>query len=121
VKGPTESIEEFRKRLNKKALDEDEEKPKAGGDASEWYLGEQARNRGSIHSDLLSDFAADLAERGVVAVYPVSGWWKDQPKRDRSHLGARYALVVSIETPGVETDIWTPVAQEVGVPLVVEV
>jgi hypothetical protein len=49
----------------------------------------------------------------------VSGWWKDQPKRDRSELGARYALIVSVETPGVETDIWTPVAQQVGVPVAV--
>lgn len=73
VKGPTESMEEFRKRLNQRALDEDEEKPATGGDSSEWYLGEQARNHGSIHSDFLQGFAADLAERGVVAVYPVSG------------------------------------------------
>jgi hypothetical protein len=117
VKGPTESLEEFRKRLNKKALAEDEAKPATGGESSEWYLGEKARNRGSLHSDILSCNAADLAERGVIAVYPVSGWWKDQPKRDRSDLGARYALVVSIETPGVETDIWTPVAQQVGIPI----
>ncbi len=114
VKGPTESLDEFRKRLNKKALEEDEAKPSTGGDSSEWYLGEQARNRGALHSDILSCNAADLAERGVVAVFPVSGWWKDQPKRDRSDLGARYALIVSIETPGVETDIWAPVAQQVG-------
>jgi len=120
VKGPTESIEEFRKRLNQRALDEDEERPTAGGDSSEWYLGEQARNHGSLHSDILQGFAADLAERGVIGIYPVSGWWKDQPKRDRSAKGARYALVVSIETPGVETDIWTPVAQQVGLPVVVE-
>jgi hypothetical protein len=126
VKGPTESLEEFRKRLNKKALEEDEAKPTTGGDSSEWYLGEQARNRGSLHSDILCGTeakpvtAADLAERGVIAVYPVSGWWKDQPKRDRSDLGARYALVVSIETPGVETDIWTPVAQQVGIPISIE-
>lgn len=120
VKGPTESDEEFRKRLNKKALEEDEAKPATGGDSSDWYLGEQARNRGSLHSDILSCNAADLAERGVVAVYPVSGWWKDQPKRDRSAKGARYSLVVSIETPGVEADIWTPVAQQVGVPVRVE-
>ncbi|MFO1158489.1 MAG: S8 family peptidase [Reyranellaceae bacterium] len=120
LKGPTESLEEFRKRLNKKALDEDEAKPSTGGDSSEWYLGEQARNRGSIHSDILSCNAADLAERGVIAVYPVSGWWKDQPKRDRSDLGARYALIVSIETPGIETDIWTPVAQQVGVTISIE-
>lgn len=120
VKRPTESLEEFHKRLNKKALEEDESKPSTSGDSSEWYLGEQARNRGSLHSDILSCNAADLAERGVIAVYPVSGWWKDQPKRDRSDLGARYALVVSIETPGVETDIWTPVAQEVGTTIAIE-
>jgi hypothetical protein len=120
VKGPTESLEEFRKRLNMKALEEDEAKPTTGGNSSEWYLGERARSRGSLHSDILSCNAADLAERGVIAVYPVSGWWKDQPKRDRSALGARYALVVSIETPGVETDIWTPVAQQVGVGIAIE-
>jgi len=117
VKAPTESLEEFRKRLNKQALEDDETKPATGGDSSEWYLGAQARNRGSLHSDFLSCSAADLAERGVIAVYPVSGWWKDQPKRDRSDKGARYALVVSIETPGVETDIWTPVAAQVGIPI----
>jgi hypothetical protein len=47
----------------------------------------------------------------------VSGWWKEQPKRDRSELGARYALVVSIETDAEGVDIWTPVAQQVGVPI----
>ncbi|MEP7182347.1 MAG: S8 family peptidase [Betaproteobacteria bacterium] len=115
VKTPTESVEEFRKRLNQRALDEDEGRPFTGGDSSEWYLGEQARNHGSIHSDILQGFAADIAERGVIGIYPVSGWWKDQPKRDRSEQGARYALVVSIETPGVETDIWTPVANQISV------
>jgi hypothetical protein len=114
-------MDEFRKRLNKKALEDDEGKPSTGGDSSEWYLGERARNRGSVHSDILCGTedrpvtAASLAERGVIAVYPVSGWWKDQPKRDRSERGARYALVVSVETPGAEVDIWTPVAQQVGV------
>lgn len=120
VKTATESLEEFRKRLNKEALEEDEAKPATGGDSSEWFLGAQARNRGSLHSDILSCNAADLAERGVIAIYPVSGWWKDQPKRDRSDKGARYSLVVSIETPGVQTDIWTPVAAQVGVPIPVE-
>lgn len=117
VKGPTESLDEFRKSLNQKALAKGEKKPKTNSDASEWYLGREARDRGSLHSDILSGFAADLAERGVIAVYPTSGWWKDQPKRDRSAMGARYALIVSIETPGVETDIWTPVAQQVGLPV----
>lgn len=120
VKGPTESLEEFRKRLNQQALDEDEAKPTSGGDSSDWYLGEHARNRGSIHSDILQGSAADIAERGVIAVYPVSGWWKEQKARDRSDKGARYALVVSIETPGVDADVWTPVAHQVGLPITIE-
>ena len=116
VKSPTESLDDFRKRLNQQALAEDEGKPKTGGDASDWFLGAQTRNKGSIHSDLWVGTAADLAERGVVGIYPVSGWWKDQPKRDRSQHGARYSLVVSIETEAEDIDIWTPVAQEIGVP-----
>jgi hypothetical protein len=116
VKAPTESIPEFRKRLNQRALDEDEDKPTTG-DSEGWFLGEQARNKGSIHSDVWTGTAADLAERGVIGVYPVSGWWKDQPKRDRSALGARYALVVAIETEAEGVDIWTPVAVEIGVPV----
>ncbi len=117
VKSPTETLADFRKRLNRKALEEDEEKPQAGGDAQGWFLGEQTRNKGSIHSDVWKGTAADLAERGVIGVYPVSGWWKDQPKRDRSQFGARYALTVSIETEAENVDIWTPVAQEIGVPI----
>jgi hypothetical protein len=117
VKTATESLDEFRKRLNEKALDEEEERPAGGSDSSEWYLGEHTRNRGSLHSDLWVGTAADLAARGVIAVYPVSGWWKDQPKRDRSAMGAPYSLIVSIETEAENTDIWTPVAQQIGVPV----
>jgi hypothetical protein len=116
LKGATESLDEFRKRLNQQALDEEEERPRGDG-PDNWYLGEQARSRGSVHSDLLTGFAADIAERGVIGVYPVSGWWKDQPKRDRSHLGARYALIVTVETDAADVDIWTPVATLVGIPI----
>ena len=48
-------------------------------------------------------------------MYPVTGWWKELAKRDRSELGARYALVVSIESDEVDVDLWTPVASRVGV------
>jgi Subtilase family len=117
LKTPIETADEFRKRLNQLALDEDEDKPDTGSAATEWFLGETARNKGSIHSDVWVGTAADLAERGVVGIYPVSGWWKDQPKRDRSNFGARYALVLSIETEAQDVDIWTPVAQQIGVPI----
>src|SRR5690606_41389180 len=100
----------------------DEARPGAGAAHGGWYPGPRARYPGSIHSDLLVDCtAADLAERGMIAVYPVTGWWKEQKKRDRSDKGARYALIVSIETDAADVDIWTPVANQIGVPVEVEV
>jgi hypothetical protein len=119
MKLPTESTDEFRKRLNEKALDEDENKPDSGSGLADWFIGE-ARNKGSLHSDTWVGTAADLAERGVIGIYPVSGWWKDQPKRDRSKFGARYSLIVTIETEAEGIDIWTPVAHEINVPAEVE-
>jgi hypothetical protein len=121
VKAATESLDDFRKRLNQRALEEDEERPGSTGESSDWFLGERARNRGSVHSDIWVGTAADLAERGHIGVYPVSGWWKDQPRRDRSEQGARYSLVVSIETAVTAVDIWTPVAIQVGIPIEVTI
>ena len=116
VKQPEETTADFRKRLNKQALDKGEKKPKIDGDSKYWYLGPIVRNTGSLHSDIWVGTAADLAERGVVGVYPVSGWWKDQKTRDRSASGAPYSLVVSVEIDAEQADIWTPVATEIGVP-----
>ena len=115
VKGPAESPNELRKRLNQRALDEEESRPSSGADNDGWFLGPRARNSGSIHSDILVGTAADLAERGTIAVYPVTGWWKELKNRDRSEHGARYALVITIETDEVDADIWTPVASQVAV------
>jgi hypothetical protein len=114
---PTDSVADFRKRINKLALSEDEEKPDSAKDAKEWTLGPDLRHRGSLHADIWEGPAIELARRGAVGIYPVSGWWKDQAERDRSALGVRYALVVSIEAPEVDVDIWTPVAQQVGIPV----
>ena len=116
VKTGDESITEFRKRLNKQAAAEDGEKPTTTSDSAEWILGDQLRHRGSLHSDIWEGSAAELADRGVIGIYPVSGWWKEQPRRDRSGVGARYSLIVSIQTAAESVDIWTPVAQQVGVP-----
>ncbi len=116
LKNPIETISEFRKRLNRMALEEDEAKPKTGG-GTEWFLGTRARDKGSLRSDFWFGTAAELTETGIIGVYPVSGWWKDQPRRDRSEFGAHYSLVVSIETEAQDVDIWTPVAQEIGIPV----
>ena len=117
LKSSLETVEAFRKRINAKAREQGEKAMKTDSDSKNWVLGEQARFRGSLHSDIWTGPAAVLAQRGIVGISPVSGWWKEQKDRDRSARGARYALVLSIETDATDVDIWTPVAQEVGLPI----
>ena len=116
VKTGEESPGDFRRRLNKQAAADDAKAPKTSSDSAEWLLGDRLRHRGSLHCDIWRGSAATLAARSLIGVYPVKGWWQEQPKRDRSTLGANYALVVSIQTEAEDVDIWTPVAQQVGIP-----
>lgn len=116
VRAETEPLEDFRKRLNKAARDEDEGSP-GTSDTTGWCVGSNARHRGSIHSDVWRGPAAKLADRQHIAVYPVSGWWKERSYMDRWKRESRYAVVVSIHAPEVEVDLYTPVRTTVGVPI----
>lgn len=119
LNGPGEKQEEFVQRINRKAR-EDDEHPGTEGARDHWTIGE-ARNVGSIHSDIWSGTAAQLALSNLIAVHPAVGWWKD-----RHHLGkfdkqTRYSLIVSFSLPGQEIDIYTPVAIQLGIPTTVEI
>ncbi len=121
VRRPHESSAAFRTRINKQAR-EDGFKPKRGSDPG-WELGSNLRHKGSIHRDSWRGTAADLAARGMVAVYPgATGWWRSRPAEKRWDYKARYALIVSVRTPGVaaDIDVYTPVVNAVRVPVVVE-
>jgi hypothetical protein len=120
LKPADETNDTFLKRINKRALDEEEERPTGEGDTRGWMLGSKVRSLGSLHSDLWEGTATELAARGRVAVYPVTGWWKELRSRDRSALGTRYCLLLSIETDVESADLWTPVAAQVGVPVAIE-
>ncbi|MGH3872992.1 MAG: hypothetical protein ACRDSR_16050 [Pseudonocardiaceae bacterium] len=54
-------------------------------------------------------------------MFPVTGWWKENPARDHSAGGVRYSFVVSIETPQQDVDIWTPVAEQIGIPTAISI
>jgi hypothetical protein len=121
MRRPTESNDDFRRRLNLLALEEEERRPRTRSDARQWMFGPNVRTVGSLHTDIWRGPAAELADRGMVAVFPVTGWWKERRQRDHSERGARYSLVLSIETTAEEVDIWTPVAQQVGIPIEIEI
>ncbi len=111
VKTATESVDQFRSRLNKQARDEEEESITAG-DSKAWSLGTTLRSKGSIHSDVWTGTAADLAERGFIGIYPVIGWWRVRHKLNRWQLGARYSLLVSIETAATDVDLYVPITTQ---------
>lgn len=121
VNGPGESETEFVQRVNRQARDDDEH-PGTEGPGDKWVIGD-ARNVGSIHSDIWQGTAADLATSNFVAVYPAVGWWRERHHLDRWSKRCRYSLIVSINTPEQEVDIYTPVAVKIGVvtPIPIEV
>lgn len=121
LNSPGESKEVFSKRINKAARDEDEEKPGTKSPSGHWMFGSEARNRGSIHSDIWEGTAADLADSNLIAVSPTIGWWRERPHLGKWNRETRYTLIVSIETPDETVDVYTPVAVQVGIPVEVEV
>jgi hypothetical protein len=110
---PGEERERFEKRINRQALEEGEKKPK-GSAADYWKIGE-ARNTGSLHSDIWVGSAADLADSNFIAIFPVIGWWRERHQLGRWQKSTCYALIVSIETPNEEVDIYTPVSAKIGI------
>ena len=114
VRRPTESLRAFEQRINQQARDEEHKRRQSVKDSGKWVLGEKLRSLGSIHSDIWTGSAAELAERGHIAIYPVQGWWKERAHLERWGKQARYALIVTLRTPGVETDIYTPVANRIA-------
>ena len=119
VRRPSESDDEFRARINAAARDEEEDTTSRGDDPG-WIVGKQNRHKGSLHSDIWKGRAADLASRGVLAVYPTVGWWKTRTKLERYSQAARYALIVSIHAPEVDVDLYTAVANQIATLVTIE-
>lgn len=56
-----------------------------------------------------------MAKKDFIAIYPVMGWWREKYKDEGEEKEARYSLIVSIETPETDIDIYTPVENTVTV------
>ncbi|ENU4552942.1 TPA: subtilase, partial [Escherichia coli] len=104
---PNQTLENFRASINRNANNEEYNGPE--GDASGWFLGPQLRVRGSLHSDAWKGSAADLTEMNTIAVYPVGGWWKYRTAQDRYINNVKYSLLVSIDVPDENIDIYSEI------------
>ena len=106
--------DEFRKRLSKSTRAEDEEVEQTTDDGN-WELGPSLRKKGSVHSDMWTGTAAELAERNALAVFPVTGWWRERRQLGKCDSLARYSLVVSIETEKEDVEFYVRIANSLGI------
>ena len=112
---PTEALDEFKKRISKDFWVEKRRPTDQAEETRNWVIGDQGRRHGSVHSDWWVGRAADLAACGRIAVYPVTGWWKERSHLKRYDSKARYSMVVSLESDDAEIDLYTPISQMVDV------
>jgi len=106
VKSPLETIEAFKRRISRAVWDEEEGRPNNIAETRNWVVGAKGRTHGSIHSDWWQGTATELAACGHIAVYPVTGWWRERPHLGKLESKARYSLIVNIETPDEEIDLY---------------
>lgn len=106
VKRPSESVTDFKARLSREA--QNAERGSSSAPDPNWLLG-SVRNKGSIHKDIWRGSAAELAERGQIAIYPAMGWWRTRKNLQHWDKDARYSLVISIAAPEVEVDLYSKI------------
>lgn len=120
MKRPNETLEQFQQRIN--SLMRDDNYQNNSTTDNHWYLGSKNRDVGSIHSDVWEDTAINLAQSGIIAVYPVVGWWRERTALKKYNSKIPYSLVVTIETPEENVDLYTPIvtkiASRVTVPII---
>ncbi|MCU5781136.1 hypothetical protein MA04_00436 [Alcanivorax balearicus MACL04] len=57
----------------------------------------------------------DLLDMHTIAIFPVGGWWKYRTAEDRWKNEVKFSLLVSIETPDQEIDIYSEVENLVNI------
>jgi hypothetical protein len=118
---PTEPLEVFKNRISRIAQEDEEitdEEAELDRSAEKWSLG-RVRSRGSVRKDFIRTTGANLASQNKLAIYPKGGWYKTRKKLNKFNTRVRYSLIVSIETEEVGVDIYTPVAVQIGVPILI--
>ncbi|TNY34720.1 S8 family peptidase [Thermomonospora catenispora] len=116
LKRPNETVEEFRRRVSQEAQEE-EDNPglkRRDPDNRNWLIGARGRRRGSLHADMWTGYASELAHCNHIAIIPIGGWWKNNKRKDRLELPVRYSLLVSLACAA-PTDIYSPIAAQIGI------
>ena len=117
----TETLTDFKKRVNASERDDPRRRPSAQPDDNRWMLGARSISAGSLHCDIWSGPAIELLGRDTLCIKPVNGWWRNRASPEICNRKARYSLIVGLKTRKVELDVYTPISAAMSVPTTVEV
>ena len=107
---PNETEAVFKRRISAATELPDDE---INGEGENWTIG-RVRSKGSVKKDFITMSGADMAQRNCIAIYPKNGWYKTRKKLGKTESIIRYSLIISIETPNTDIDIYTPVLNQIG-------
>ncbi len=113
LKRPLESDDAFTARVN--GLERGTGYTSAATPDEGWTFGTNSIAAGSLHCDVWRGRAADLAARGRVAIYPVGGWWRDNPGLRRFDSKTRYTLAISITSADQEVRLYNEIANLISI------
>ncbi|MFV1468361.1 S8 family peptidase [Idiomarina sp. HB] len=120
LKRALESVDDLLQGINTGTRPKTFQRPDDTGD---WIIGPQKRAHGSIAKDIWVGTAVDLASRDKIAVIPTAGWWKTRESLRMYDESTRYSLILTIEAPETEVDIYAAIKNiiETGVETPVDV
>jgi hypothetical protein len=90
-------------------------------DDGRWLLGPQSVSAGSLHCDVWTRPAIELAGRDTLCIKPVVGWSRTRAAREICNATRRYSLIVTLKARNSEIDLYTPISALVPVEVPVEV
>jgi hypothetical protein len=105
----SESLDEFKQRISRVEWEDPKQRPEFTKETRNWVIGKNGRIHGSLHSDWWIGTGAELAVCNKIAIYPVTGWWKERAHIGRHDQKARYSLIVSLVTDKTNVDLYTPI------------
>lgn len=119
LKKKSETIKAFKARINDLEKDKSAPKPAKSGQTSipdpGWTFGPKSIAAGSIHCDIWTGPAIELAARDKIAVYPVSGWWRYRNHLKRFDTKTRYALVLSISSDDENINLYAEIESKINI------
>ncbi|HCS10327.1 MAG TPA: hypothetical protein DIV40_02615 [Clostridiales bacterium] len=120
VNNPGEEKDNFLKRISKAMRENEDDKNEVPNDSDRWLVGINNRNLGSIHKDIWEGTASELSQSNLIIVYPVTGWWKTRTNLKKYNSKIRYSLIVTIETPEVDIDLYTAIKTKIDTKVLVK-